>query len=166
MFEQTLFEMVSAALFVVVLIHGFGRYGPRRLITAFTIVAVLVIAEENAVMISTGNYAYYEYHLYVGLLPVAIALDWLVVTYLAFQLSAAVKSRLLGVLIASGVDLILEPTAYYWGLWVWKVPAPYPTIYYFGAPIGNAMGWFFFTLIGVLILNKFVNSPRAKLLKP
>jgi uncharacterized membrane protein len=186
MFEQTLFEIVSAALFVVVLIHGFCRYRPRRLITALSIVAVMVIAEENTVMLSTGNYAYYEYHLYVGLLPVALALDWLVMTYFAFQLSAAVKSRLeiflwrgghsnsksgrvvqstrsllpsfLGALIVSGVDLILEPAAYYWGLWVWKVPAPYPTIYYFGAPIGNAAGWLLFTFIGISVLNYLVKK--------
>ena len=153
MFEQTLFEIVSATLFVTALVHGVRRYNPRRLLIALAIVAVLMIVEENAVIVLTNNYAYYEYHLWVGRLPVAVALSWLVVVYLGFQLSAVVKSRLLGALVTSSVDLVLEPAAYYWGLWVW-----YPTVYtpvsYFNAPIYNGAGWFLFTLIGVLILSR------------
>jgi uncharacterized membrane protein len=158
MLEQTLFEIVSVALFALTLVHGMRRYNPLRLLIALAITAVLMVAEENAVMMLTNNYAYYEYHLLVGGLPVAIALAWLVVVYLGFQLSVIVKSRLLGALITSSVDLILEPAAYYWGLWVWHVPAPYPTIYYFGAPMGNAIGWLLSTFIGVSILNYSVKK--------
>jgi uncharacterized membrane protein len=153
MFETTLFEIVSATLFALALIHGIRRYNPRRLLIALAIIAVIVVAEENAVMMLTNNYAYYEYHLWVGRLPVAIALAWLVVVYLGFQLSDVVKSRVLGALVTSSIDLVLEPAAYYWGLWVW-----YPTVYspvsYFNAPIYNGVGWFLFTLIGVLVLSK------------
>ena len=85
MFEQTLFEIVSATLFALALIHGIRRYDPRRLLIALATVAVMLVAEENAVMMLTNNYAYYEYHLWVGRLPVAIALAWLVVVYLGFQ---------------------------------------------------------------------------------
>ena len=159
MFEQTLFEIVSATLFALALIHGIRRYNPRRLLVGLAIVAVMTVTEENAVMMLTGNYAYYGYHLWIGGLPVAVALAWLVVAYLGLQLSTVFKSRCLGALIASSIDLILEPAAYYWGLWVW-----YPTVYspvsYFNAPVMNGAGWFFFTLISVLILNKFVNSSR------
>jgi len=181
MFEQTLFEIVSATLFALALIHGIRRYNPRRLLIALAIIAVIVVAEENVVMMLTNNYAYYGYHLWVGRLPVAIALAWLVVAYLGFQLSVVVKSRLeiflwrgkhsnsksvrvvkstrsllpslLGALIASSIDLVLEPAAYYWGLWVWH-PTVYTPVSYFNAPIFNCIGWFLFTLIGVLILSK------------
>jgi uncharacterized membrane protein len=153
MFEKTLFEIVSATLFAIALIHGIRRYDPRRLLIALATVAVMMVAKENAVMMLTNNYAYYEYHLWVGRLPVAIALAWLVVVYLGFQLSDVVKSRVLGALITSSIDLILEPAAYYWGLWVW-----YPTVYtpvsYFNATVFNCIGWFLFTLIGVLILSR------------
>jgi len=160
MFETTLFEIVSTTLFALALVHGMRRYNPRRLLIALATVAVLMIAEENAVMMLTNNYAYYEYHLWVGGLPVAITLAWLVVVYLGFQLSVVVKSRLLGALITSSVDLILEPAAYYWGLWVW-----YPTVYtpvsYFNAPVFNGIGWFLFTLIGVLVLDKLCTCKRV-----
>lgn len=159
MFEQTLFEIVSATLFALALIHGIRRYNPRWLLVGLAVVAVMMIAEENVAMVLSNDYTYGAYHLWVGRLPVAIALDWLVVVYLGFQVSAAVKSRLLGALIASSVDLILEPAAHYWGLWTWSAYSP---VSYFNAPIHNFGGWFFFTLIGVLILNKFVNSSRAR----
>ena len=185
MFEQTLFEIVSATLFALTLIHGIHKYNPRRLLVGLAIVAVLMITEENVAMVLSNDYTYGAYHLWVGRLPVAIALDWLVVVYLGFQVSAAVKSRLeiflwrgkhsnsksikvvqsassllpflLGALVASSVDLILEPVAHYWGLWTWSAYSP---LSYFNAPIHNFGGWFFFTLIGLLILNKFVNSSR------
>ena len=188
MFEQTLFEIVSTALFALALIHGMRKYNPRRLLIALATVAVLMIAEENAVMMLTNNYAYYEYHLWVGGLPVAIALAWLVVVYLGFQLSTVFKSRLeiflwrgkhsnsksvrvvqstrsllssvLGALIASSVDLILEPAAYYWGLWVWN-PTVYTPVSYFNAPLFNCIGWFLFTLIGVLVLDKLCTCKRV-----
>ena len=154
MFEQTLFEIVSAGLFAAALVHGMRRYNPRRLLIALATVAVLMIAEENAVMMLTNNYAYYEYHLWVGRLPVAIILSWLVVVYLGSQLSDVVKNRFLGALITSSIDLVLEPAAYYWGLWVWYPTTVYSPVSYFNAPIYNGVGWFLFTLIGVLILNK------------
>jgi uncharacterized membrane protein len=182
MFEQTLFEIVSATLFALALVHGMRRYNPRRLLIALATVAVMMIAEENAVMTVTNNYAYYEYHLWVGGLPVAIVLAWLVVAYLGFQLSTVCKSRLeiflwrgkhsnsksvrvvkstrsllpylLGALIASSIDLVLEPAAYYWGLWVWHPTTVYSPVSYFNAPLFNCVGWFLFTLIGVLVLSK------------
>lgn len=204
MFEQILFEIVSATLFALTLIHGIRKYNSRRLLAGLAIVAVLMIVEENVAMVLSNDYTYGAYHLWVGRLPVAIALDWLVVVYLGFQVSAAVKNRLeiflwrgkhsnsksvkvvnfatlgwrrkvldltttlvksissllpsfLGALVASSVDLILEPAAHYWGLWTWSAYSP---VSYFNAPIHNFAGWFFFTLIGVLILNKFVNTSR------
>lgn len=185
MIEITLFEIVSATLFALGLIHGIRKYNPRRLLAGLAIVAVLMIVEENVAMMLTNDYAYGAYHLWVGRLPVAIALDWVVVVYLGFQVSAAVKSRLeiflwrgkhsnsksvkvvkstsrllpsfLGALVASSVDLILEPAAHYWGLWTWSAYSP---VSYFNAPMHNLAGWFFFTLIGVLIL-KLVNRKAS-----
>jgi hypothetical protein len=200
MFETTLFEIVSATLFALALIHGIRKYNPRRLLVGLAVVAVMMITEENVAMVLSNDYTYGAYHLWVGRLPVAIALDWLVVVYLGFQVSAAIKSRLeiflwrgkhsnsksvkvvnfatlgcrrkvldltttssllpslLGALIASSVDLILEPVAYYWGLWTWSAYSP---VSYFNAPIHNFGGWFFFTLIGVLVLDKLCICNRV-----
>ena len=104
----------------------------------------------------TGNYSYRGYHLWLGALPLAIALAWVVVAYLGFLAATKLGSLVLGALAASSLDALLEPVAYHLGLWTWSVPAPYPSVYYFNAPTGNAVGWVLLTLLGTLILKKIL----------
>lgn len=146
-----LFEISLTALFLVALVHG-SKYGLRRLLTAFLLIGLICTLEENVVMTLTGNYAYQGYHLWVGELPVAIALAWVVVAYLGFQLSLRVNSLLATTSVAS-IDALLEPLAYNFNLWTWYPTVPSP-VHYFDAPIGNAIGWVILTYIGIKILSR------------
>lgn len=149
-----LFEVLFILLFVLALIHGIRRYSAKRVLLAFTIIAVMVAVEENASMLLTRDYAYYGYYLWIGEFPVCIMLGWIAVAYLGFLIASRVNNVVIGAAAAASVDLILEPVAYFFGLWVWHNTVSVPL--YFGSPIQNAAGWFFLTWIGVLILKKLV----------
>lgn len=149
------FELFLTLLFLLVVIHSIRRHDVKRLMLAFTLIAIIVTVEENLVMYFTENYCYpADYYLWVLNFPVAIMLAWIVVSYLGFLAARKLNNIFLGALTASSIDLILEPLAYSFGLWIWNVPAPYPTIYYFNAPTGNATGWLLLTLLGTYILKK------------
>lgn len=149
-----IFEAFLFSLFALTLIHGIRRHDGKRLALAFGIIAFICAVEENLVMHFTGNYAYPSgYHLWIGSLPLAIMLAWMVVAYLGFLAASKLESLLLGALAASSIDVLLEPLAYYLGLWTWH-PTVYSPVYYFSAPLQNAFGWFLLTLLGAHILKK------------
>ncbi len=58
---------------------------------------------------------------------------------------------LCAILLAS-MDLHIEPLSVYAGLWRWEQPGPY-----FGAPLGNLLGWF---IVGVAIYTPFFTLVR------
>ena len=61
--------------------------------------------------------------------------------------TARAHGPLVGVLSVCGVDLILEPVAYYTGIWTWL--QPYTSQTYFGSTIANALVWAGMCLIGI-----------------
>jgi uncharacterized membrane protein len=52
-----------------------------------------------------------------------------------------------GVLATCSVDLVLEPLAYYTGIWIWL--EPYILQIYFGSTVANALVWAGMCLIGI-----------------
>lgn len=162
-----IFEGILFSLFSLVLVHGLLRYNVKRLLLAFTIIAVVVTVEENLAMILTHDYSYPAYQLWIGQFPVAIMLAWIVISYVGFLISNRVHRPLVGAITASFTDIALEPAAYYFGLWTWhkKVNLPIDCLNfrYFNAPIGNALGWIIMVLIGTTILKKLLEVKRWEL---
>jgi len=151
----TAFEVILFMLFGLALAHGIRRNKVKRLLLAFTIIAILVTVEENCSMILTDDYVYSGYHLWIGQFPVAIMLAWISVCYLGFVFSTRIKNVVVGSFLVSCLDAVFEPAAYYFGLWTWH-NSVYSPIRYFNAPVQNAIGWFVFTLVGTLILKKLL----------
>lgn len=148
------FELFLTLLFLVVIIHGIHKYNVKRLASAFTLIALIVTVEENLAMHFTGNYSYPpSYHLWIGEFPVAIMLAWIVVSYLGFLVARKLNSIILGGISASSIDVLLEPLACYFGLWMWH-PTVHSPIYYFNAPVPNALGWIGLSMLGTIILKK------------
>lgn len=145
-----LFEASLMALFLVALVHGLKRYG-LKLLPAFLLIGLICALEENVVMALTGNYSYRGYHLWLGDLPLAVALAWIVVAYLGFQISLRTNTVIASVSTAS-IDAVLEPLAHAFNLWTWH-PTVYSPILYFNAPVSNAVGWVILTYVGIKILQ-------------
>jgi len=142
-------------LFGLALAHGIRRNKVKRLLLAFTIIAILVTVEENCSMFLTDDYVYYGYHLWIWQFPLVITLAWIIVCYLGFLVSTRIKNVVVGSFLVSCLDAVFEPAAYYFGLWTWH-NSVYSPIRYFNAPVQNVIGWFLFTLVGTLILKKLL----------
>lgn len=152
---MTAFEVILFVFFGLALAHGIHRYDVKRLLLAFSLIAVVVAVEENCSMLLTDDYVYCGYHLWIGQFPVAITLAWITVCYLGFLVSTRIKNVVVGSFLVSCLDAVFEPAAYYFGLWTWH-NSVYSPIRYFNAPVQNAIGWFLFTLAGTLILKKLL----------
>ena len=154
-----IFEGLAIALFCMMLVHGVRRYDVKRLVLAFTLIGAVVTIEENCVMLLTQDYTYIGYHLWIGQFPVAIMLGWIVVAYISFLIATRVNNVVLGACTATLLDLVAEPIAYTYGLWIWYNTMRSP-ICYFNAPIGNIIGWFLLTLLGTTILKVVISYGR------
>jgi len=71
---------------------------------------------------------------------------WVLVMALAYVVSER-YGLAVGVLATCSVDLILEPVAFYTGIWTWL--EPYTPQIYFGSTIANALVWGGMCLIGI-----------------
>jgi uncharacterized membrane protein len=61
-----------------------------------------------------------------------------------------------GVLATCSVDLVLEPLAYYTGIWTWL--QPYTLQIYFGSTVANALVWAGMCLIGIKFWEANINA--------
>jgi len=149
------FEFIIILLFLVVLAHGLHTCQAKRLLLSFSLVAIIVTLEENLAMIS-GDYTYMGYHLWIWRFPLAMVLAWIAVAYLGFQVYVKYKKMSLSVLTVSCLDLLMEPLAFYFGLWCWNHTI-YSPITYFGAPIQNAVGWLILVFLNTWILKRLLH---------
>lgn len=159
-----IFEGILFSLFFIVLVHGLRNYNVKRLLLAFTIIAVIVTVEENLAMILTQGYSYSGYQLWIGEFPVGIMLAWIAISYIGFLITNRVRNPLVGAITASSMDLGLEPAAYYFGLWTWHKNFPIGCLNfrYFNASVGNALGWLIMVLIGTTILRKLLEVQECR----
>jgi len=80
---------------------------------------------------------------------------WLLVMALAYVVSERYDLTV-GVLATCSVDLILEPVAYYTGIWTWL--EPYTPQVYFGSTIANVLVWAGMCLIGIKLWESHANE--------
>lgn len=152
----TLFEGAMAGSFVVVAVHGLRKYNLKKLALGFTAVGTVAYLEEQLAITVTQNYAYHGYKLMLGNVPLFIPLAWIVVAYVSYHIAKR-TNLIIGASFGCLLDLLLEPLAYYTGIWTWYA-TPYPSINYFNAPIGNIIGWFILALVGAKILEKVIKE--------
>jgi uncharacterized membrane protein len=100
----------------------------------------------EAAGVASGSYVYGDFPIKILGVPLCIPVMWVLVMALAYMASEK-YGPIVGVLMACSVDLILEPVAYYTGIWTWL--QPYTPQVYFGSTVANALVWAGMCLIGI-----------------
>ena len=132
----------------------------RKLKRPGAVMGVFALGLE-ATGVASGAYVYGDFPLKILGVPLCIPIIWVLVMALAYVVSER-YSPAVGVLAVCGVDLILEPVAYYTGIWTWL--QPYTSQIYFGSTIANALVWAGMALIGIRLWDmrgKFDNQRRG-----
>lgn len=94
--------------------------------------------------------------------PLMIGVNWLILTYCMAIISknwfsSKLLSALIGSLVVTFFDVIMEPVAIYTGMWNWGNQP---------IPIQNYVAWFILSFIFILILRTFSSSNSNKLAGP
>lgn len=100
----------------------------------------------EATGVASGAYEYGVFPLKLLGVPLCIPLMWVLVMTLAYVV-AEEHGMLTGVLVAWGLDLVLEPLAHFTGIWTWL--KPYTAQVYWGSTIANAMIWILMAYAGI-----------------
>jgi len=100
--------------------------------------------------IRLGSFRYNFSSPTVGDVPAIIMSVWILLGCLAYYISKK-HGTLISVLSIFSVDLVLEPVAYYTGLWTWLDTAT-PQVY-FGATLGNMMFWLLYPLVAIQLFG-------------
>jgi uncharacterized membrane protein len=79
---------------------------------------------------------------------------WVLVMALAYVVNDK-YGPVAGILTAYSLDLILEPAAYFTGIWTWL--KPYTAQVYFGSTLANALVWAGMCLIGIKLWEAHTN---------
>lgn len=101
--------------------------------------------------VNNGCYHYGAYPLKFFGVPISIPLGWAIVCGLAYIISVK-YGVFIGVLTAYTIDLILEPIAFYGGLWTWTNTATAKI--YFNSTLGNVIVWLIMLSLSVIMLSK------------
>ena len=117
----------------------------RRLRHPGAIMGLFALGLE-ATGVASGAYVYGDFPLKILGVPLCIPVMWVLVMALAYVISLE-HGPLVGVLAAYSIDLILEPVAFYTGIWTWL--KPYTAQVYFGSTVANALVWASMCLIGI-----------------
>ena len=100
----------------------------------------------EVVGVASGAYVYGDFPIKVLGVPLCIPVMWVLVMALAYAVSLE-HGPVVGVLAAYSLDLVLEPAAYYTGIWTWL--QPYMPQIYFGSPLSNALVWIGMCYLGI-----------------
>ena len=106
----------------------------------------LLALELEAAGVASGAYVYGDFPLKILGVPLCIPLMWVLVMALAYVVSEKYGPAV-DVAAMCSVDLVLEPVAYYTGIWTWL--QPYTPQIYFGSTIANTFVWAGMCLIGI-----------------
>ena len=110
-----------------------------------TVMGVFALGLE-ATGVASGAYAYGAFPIKLLGVPLCIPFMWVLVMMLAYVV-AEDHGVAVGVLAAWGLDLVLEPMAYFTKIWVWL--EPYTAQIYWGSTVANAVVWLLMCCIGV-----------------
>ena len=100
----------------------------------------------EATGVASGAYVYGDFPIKILGVPLCISIMWVLVMALAYVVSER-YGLTVGVLATCSVDLILEPVAFYTGIWTWL--EPYTMQVYWGSTVANALVWVGMGLIGI-----------------
>ncbi len=167
-------ELIFYGLFAGAVYATNLRYG-RRVAQLLLLGSVIyTVAIENFIVLN-GGYDYFAYAgknflgylAWVGVVPLWIILGWFIMTTTSYILTDTLLPgrspylrALLAALISLNIDLLLDPVAVSTGLWRWT----HPSIYVFGVPLTNLIGWplivyFFVLAFDTTVMKKVALGP-------
>jgi len=100
----------------------------------------------EAAGVAAGAYVYGDFPIKILGVPLCIPMIWVLVMTLAYVISLE-HGPLVGVLAAYSLDLVLEPFAFYTGIWTWL--EPYTMQVYWGSTVANALVWVGMCYLGI-----------------
>jgi uncharacterized membrane protein len=168
--------LITAFLFILVLLHGIKRYGKKNMLIFFLIVFAVSFSFENLSIRTGFPFGFYHYSPSLGLMtvPVVIIFAYFAMGYLSWMLAHIITgqyARRLGgkqvfvvPFIAAFImvmwDLTIDPiSSTLQNLWVWHTPGAY-----FGVPVVNFAGWFFVVFVFYQLFAIYIS--KADTLKP
>lgn len=126
----------------------------RKLRHPGAVMGLLALGLE-ATGVASGAYVYGDFPLKILGVPLCIPVMWVLVMAIAYSISRE-HGPVVGVLAAYSFDLVLEPIAFYTGIWTWL--QPYTAQVYFGSTIANALVWMGMCLIGIKLWGEKSND--------
>lgn len=166
-------ELFSIMINILCWIHSYFYFNKKisKVIIFFTGAVFLGAITEAVSIIVTGSYNYPGFRWYIGPVPIYIALGWGAIFYITYNLTNfftqfcinsklyyliyAIIAGLLGLI----MDLNFDPVSVSLNWWVWKSGS-----LYFGVPIANFIGWFFFCF-GFCTVYKIIDLMKWSLFK-
>ncbi|MHA1906423.1 MAG: carotenoid biosynthesis protein [Candidatus Thorarchaeota archaeon] len=157
---SSLAEIFSYSLVVLLLYHGYKKYGRNRILLYFTGALLLTGLEENFMVIQgyfqvlgevTYYYNFHQYMFWIVAVPFAVPCAWFILSYSSFQIAETIISSdssrpLLKQLIVAGwigtsIDFVIDPIVIRLWSWIWLLDQP-ETVWFLQVPITNFLGFF------------------------
>ncbi len=151
---QAISQMTSVVL-AIPLIYGLAKWVEwKRDWWKIGLIAVYPLLIEAFAIVTGWPYSYFVYGEVLGnikvfgLVPWTVSLSWVPIFFLSFVLversrwNAIWIKSLLGAVLMTTFDLVLDPGATTLGFWIWKIDG-----WYYGVPLMNFFGWLVTSLL-------------------
>jgi putative membrane protein len=174
--------------FAFVLIHSSLLLGKKKTAILFILALLFGSVSEIVGVKFGWIFGNYYYNpalspLILGLVPLMTIVSWAIIIYISYSITNIIvlrglnnkkpninRDRMVFViltiillsaidgLIATGLDMILDPVNVFIGGWYWIGGGPY-----FGIPISNFVGWFFVTFSATIIFRFYESFKQREL---
>jgi putative membrane protein len=153
-----LHEIIVFSLTIIVIYHGYKKYGLKKTLIFFSGGFLFAGLEENEMILVGYEFRnipeipltyYFNYHGYIlwfMAVPIIVACAWFILTYTSVQITQRltkgfVKSALLGAFIGMSMDLMIDPIMIRRFNCIWRAERD-QCFWLLQVPISNFIGWF------------------------
>ena len=154
------FTLFTVVCFIMLIAHSVRIRKIWWTVTFFLPIIISAVVFEN-ISVSHGQFYYPNFFLYIGMVPLTIAIGWAVIIYITYVSSNYLSMKFsknpiyFYPFIAVAIDFfIIEPIAIYFEWWIWK-----DLLFSFIAPLTNYAAWF---ALSVLYLTLFEKTMKVK----
>ena len=149
----------------------------RACLAALTVIVLSTLVEQIGVStgIPFGSYFYttvLQPHI-TSQVPLAVSFAWVLVVFASYSVvrigymgkdRIGLRGALLGAMLATSLDLAIEPVAVYVEhYWVWIRPSSFN---YYGVPLMNFMAWFFVAWVLLILVDMLMSATTSRTIPP
>ncbi len=176
--SQIIAETFVFILAAILIYHGFKTFGKWKTLLFFLgsffytgfeenimIISGKVFGEDAGLIPQTYAFNYQNYILWILAVPVVVYVAWFVVAYSAIHIASyffkgsLIKTAAFGGFLAMEMDLMIDPIAVRLNWWGW-FPAQGETIWIFGIPFSNFLGWFMLIFLFEIYWKKITDKEQ------